>query len=56
MLVDLNKDELKTISYALHEYCQLETSEDAVEYTSNLHLKIRNLSEVCTCKEDNNTA
>ena len=56
MLVDLNKNELRTISDALREYCQLETSENAIEYTSNLHLKIRNLSEVCTCKEDNNTA
>lgn len=56
MLVDLNKNELRTISDALREYCQLETSENAIEYTSNLHLKIRSLTEVCTCKEDNNTA
>ena len=53
MLIDLNKDEIKY----LVDIFKLNNDELMIEETelsSNLYLKLRNISKACTCKEDAN--
>ena len=54
MLVDLSKEELKALSEVALHSSNLEMSEEAVEFWTNLYLKLRNISKACTCKEDSN--
>ena len=53
MLVDLNKEEIKYLVNILNlNNAELLDKEEA-NFSSNLYLKLRNLSNACTCKEDN---
>ena len=52
MLVDLNKEEIKYLVNILSlNNAELLNKEEA-NFSSNLYLKLRNLSNACTCKED----
>ena len=52
MLVDLNKDEIKYLVNILSlNNAEIMNKEEA-NFSSNLYLKLRNLSNACTCKED----
>ena len=52
MLVDLNKDEIKYLVNILSlNNAEIMNKEEA-NFSSNLYLKLRNLSTACTCKED----
>ena len=52
MLVDLNKEEIKYLVNILSlNNAELLNKEEA-NFSSNLYLKLRNLSTACTCKED----
>ena len=53
MLVDLNKDEIKYLVNILSlNNAEIMNKEEA-NFSSNLYLKLRNLSTACTCKEAN---
>jgi len=54
MLVDLGKEELKALSEVSLENSNLELSEEGTEFWTNIYLKLRNISNACTCKEDSN--
>ena len=54
MLVDLSKEELKALAEVSLHSSNLEMSEEAIEFWTNLYLKLRNISNACTCKEDLN--
>ncbi len=54
MLVDLSKEELKALAEMSLYESNVETSEAAIEFWTNIHLKLRNISNACTCKEDSN--
>jgi len=49
MLIDLSKDELKEIVDAL---CCEHHDWKKREYREELHQKMTNFSNICTCKED----
>ena len=52
MLIDLNKEEIKYLVNILNlNNAELLNKEEA-NFSSNLYLKLRNLSTACTCKED----
>ena len=52
MLIDLNKEEIKYLVNILSlNNAELLNKEEA-NFSSNLYLKLRNLSTACTCKED----
>ena len=52
MLIDLNKDEINYIVNILNlNNAELLDKEEA-NFSSNLYLKLRNISNACTCKED----
>ena len=52
MLVDLNKEEINYIVNVLSlNNAELLDKEEA-NFSSNLYLKLRNISNACTCKED----
>ena len=53
MLVDLNKEEIKYIVNILSLNNAEILDKEETQFSSNLYLKLRNLSTVCTCKEDN---
>ena len=53
MLVDLNKDEINYIVNVLSLNNSEIMNKEETQFSSNLYLKLRNLSTVCTCKEDN---
>ena len=53
MLVDLNKDEIKYIVNILNLNNAELMNKEETQFSSNLYLKLRNLSTVCTCKEVN---
>ena len=53
MLVDLNKDEIKYIVNILSLNNAELMNKEETQFSSNLYLKLRNLSTVCTCKEAN---
>ena len=52
MLVDLNKDEINYIVNVLSLNNSEIMNKEETQFSSNLYLKLRNLSTVCTCKED----
>ena len=53
MLVDLNKDEINYIVNVLSLNNSEIMNKEEANFSSNLYLKLRNLSTVCTCKEAN---
>ena len=53
MLVDLNKDEINYIVNVLSLNNSEIMNKEEANFSSNLYLKFRNLSTVCTCKEAN---
>ena len=52
MLVDLNKEEINYIVNVLSLNNSEVMNKEETNFSSNLYLKLRNLSTVCTCKED----
>ena len=52
MLVDLKKDEIKYLVDILKLNNDELMIEEETEFASNLYLKLRNISNACTCKED----
>jgi DNA-directed RNA polymerase len=52
MLVDLNKEEINYIVNVLSLNNSEIMNKEETQFSSNLYLKLRNLSTVCTCKED----
>ena len=54
MLVDLTKAELTALSEVSLENSNIELSEEGTEFWTNIYLKLRNISNACTCKEDSN--
>ena len=53
MLVDLNKEEINYLVNVLNLNNSEIMNKEEANFSSNLYLKLRNLSTVCTCKEDN---
>ena len=53
MLIDLNKEEIKYIVNILSLNNAELMNKEETNFSSNLYLKLRNLSTVCTCKEAN---
>ena len=53
MLIDLNKEEIKYIVNILSLNNSEIMNKEEANFSSNLYLKLRNLSTVCTCKEAN---
>ena len=53
MLVDLNKDEIKYLVNILNLNNAEIMNKEETNFSSNLYLKLRNLSTACTCKEVN---
>ena len=53
MLVDLNKEEIKYLVNILSLNNAELLDKGETQFSSNLYLKFRNLSTVCTCKEAN---
>ena len=54
MLVDLSKEELRELMHVSLENSNMELSEEGTEFWTNIYLKLRNISNACTCKEDSN--
>jgi len=52
MLIDLNKEEIKYIVNILHLNNAELMNEEETDFSSNLYIKLRNISNACTCKED----
>ena len=52
MLIDLNKEEINYIVNVLSLNNAQILDKEETQFSSNLYLKLRNLSTVCTCKED----
>ena len=52
MIVDLNKEEINYIVNVLSLNNAELLDKEETQFSSNLYLKLRNLSTVCTCKED----
>ena len=52
MLVDLNKEEIKYIVNILSLNNAELMNKEETQFSSNLYLKLRNISNACTCKED----
>ena len=55
MLVNLSKDELETIIYCLEGYLQGNDDEELSDEIVRICTKVEQLSEVCECKEQNDT-
>ena len=53
MLIDLNKEEIKYIVNILSLNNAELMNKEETQFSSNLYLKLRNISNACTCKEDN---
>ena len=53
MLVDLNKEEINYIVNVLSLNNSEIMNKEETQFSSNLYLKLRNLSTVCTCNEAN---
>ena len=53
MLIDLNKDEIKYIVNILNLNNAELMNKEETQFSSNLYIKLRNISNACTCKEDN---
>tara|TARA_B100001094_G_C17754276_1_gene587300 strand:- start:448 stop:618 length:171 start_codon:yes stop_codon:yes gene_type:complete len=54
MLIDLNKEEIKYIVDIFKIHNTEFMNKEETEFSSNLYLKLRNISNACTCKEDSN--
>ena len=54
MLVDLTKQEIKYLVNILNLNNVELLNKEETEFSSNLYLKLRNISNACTCKEDSN--
>ena len=52
MLIDLNKDEIKYIVIILSLNNAELMNKEETQFSSNLYIKLRNISNACTCKED----
>ena len=52
MLVDLNKEEIKYIVNILSLNNAELMNKEETQFSTNLYLKLRNISNACTCKED----
>ena len=52
MLIDLNKEEIKYLVNILSLNNEELMNKEETQFSSNLYLKLRNLSNACTCKED----
>jgi len=52
MLIDLNKEEIKYIVNILSLNNAELLNDEETEFSSNLYIKLRNISNACTCKED----
>ena len=52
MLIDLNKDEIKYLVNILSLNNSEIMNKEETNFSSNLYLKLRNLSNACSCKED----
>ena len=52
MLVDLSKEELRALAEVSLENSNIEMSEEGTEFWTHIYLKLRNISNACTCKED----
>ena len=52
MLIDLNKDEIKYLVNILSLNNAELMNKEETQFSSNLYIKLRNLSNACTCKED----
>ncbi len=52
MLIDLNKDEIKYLANILNLHNRELMNKEETEFSANLYLKLRNISNACTCKED----
>ena len=51
MLIDLNKEEIKYLVNILNLNNAEIMNKEETNFSSNLYLKLRNLSNACTCKE-----
>jgi len=54
MLVDLSKDELDLLGIALAEY-QFDKENWYLQEVKQLNIKLMNIRNACTCKEDAST-
>ena len=52
MLIDLNKEEIKYIVNILSLNNAELMNKEETDFSSNLYIKLRNISNACTCKED----
>ena len=52
MLIDLNKDEIKYLVNILSLNNAELLDKEETQFSSNLYIKLRNISNACTCKED----
>ena len=52
MLVDLNKEEIKYIMNILSLNNAEVLDKEETDFSSNLYIKLRNISNACTGKED----
>ena len=52
MLIDLNKDEIKYLVNILSLNNAELMNKEEKQFSSNLYIKLRNISNACTCKED----
>ena len=52
MLVDLNKEEIKYLVNILSLNNAELMNKEETQFSSNLYIKLRNISNACTCKED----
>ena len=52
MLVDLNKEEINYIVNVLSLNNSEIMNKEETQFSSNLYIKLRNISNACTCKED----
>ena len=52
MLIDLNKDEIKYLVNILSLNNAELMNKEETNFSSHLYIKLRNISNACTCKED----
>ena len=52
MLIDLNKEEIKYLVNILSLNNAELLDKEETQFSSNLYIKLRNISNACTCKED----
>ena len=52
MLIDLNKEEIKYLVNILNSNNAEIMNKEETDFSSNLYIKLRNISNACTCKED----